>query len=449
MVNSVKNYPENKLTPMMRQYLDAKRDIPKDCILLFRMGDFYEVFFEDANRAAPLLEVALTKRAGVPMCGVPYHALESYLPRLLEAGVKVAIAEQMEDPRLAKGIVKRAVTRIITPGTIIEGSVLSPEQNNFLSSFSFENKVFGLASIDISTGEFRCTELEKFEDIQMELLRLKTPECIISETLALKIGELKLKEISSKILWTKLEDWIFDFNNAEDLLKRHFKTTTLDGFGCRELTAAISAAGAILYYISENLRQNASHVHRISVYKPGNCAIIDSVTQRNLELVESISGDKNSTLLSVLDKTVTPMGARLLREWILRPLRSKEQIEERLSAVEVLKDDPVGLSELQEVLSASRDIQRISAKINMGSATPRDVKALAQSLEIIPSVKQILSYYDAVMIVKLRDSLPELPELVDEINSTINENPPALIADGGFIKEGFSNELDQLKKAST
>ncbi len=440
---------DNKITPMMRQYLTAKGEIPKDCILLFRLGDFYEIFFDDAVKAAPLLEVVLTKRAGVPMCGVPYHALDTYLPRLLEAGVKVAVAEQMEDPKLAKGIVKRAVTRIITPGTIIEGAVLAPNRNNFLASLSFINGIFGLASLDISTGEFRTTEIEKEEDIANEMQRIKAPECVISDLLAAQWGEPKLKQISANILWTKLNNWIFSVDNSEELLKSHFKVVSLDGFGCRNLSAGLSAAGAILYYARENLRQDASHIRRLNAYSINDFATIDYVTQRNLELLDSIGSEKNASLLSVLDHTVTPMGSRLLREWILRPLRERTLIEDRLYAVEAIKEDAVGLAELSEILSTARDIQRITAKINVGSAGPRDVNALAQSIEIIPDIKKILSCYDAPKIESLKNSLSEFNELSKEIRITIVESPPANISDGAFIMEGFSPELDEFRRASS
>ncbi len=440
---------ESRTTPMMRQYLASKKDIPQDCILLFRMGDFYEVFFDDAVKAAPLLEVALTKRAGVPMCGVPYHALDIYLPRLLQSGVKVAVAEQMEDPRFAKGIVKRAVTRIITPGTIIEGSVLAPNQNNFLASLCLDNGVFGLASLDVSTGDFRTTEMDKLEDVESELQRLAAPECLLPESLAVQWGDARMKQMPGRILWTRLDDWIFSRDNAEELLKSHFKVASLDGFGCRGMTAGVSSAGAILHYARENLRQDASHLGRMSVYRTGDCATIDYVTQRNLELLDSIGGDKSSTLLGVLDSTVTPMGGRLLREWILRPLRDKARIEDRLCAVEALKDDGVGLAELTETLSAARDVQRISTKINVGSAAPRDVWALAQSLDIIPGLKQILACHDAPRMEALRNSLTEFPELVRDIKATLVDSPSASLGDGGFVREGFNPDLDELRRASS
>ncbi len=434
---------------MMRQYMDAKSELPHDCILLFRMGDFYEVFFDDAVRAAPLLEIALTKRAGVPMCGVPYHALDTYLPRILDSGVKVAIAEQMEDPKLAKGIVKRAITRVITPGTIVDSSVLSPKKNNFLASLCVEDGKFGLASLDISTGEFRTTELDKRDDLESELYRLSTPECILPETLEKRWKEeKKLPSASRQILWTPLDDWIFCRENCEELLKRHFSVASLDGFGCAGIGPGISAAGAILHYARENLRQDASHIKKLNVYRTGDYAIIDHVTQRNLELVESLGSRKDASLLCVLDNCSTPMGSRLLREWILRPLRDTDKINERLCAVESMKDDPVGLAELSEILSGVRDIQRIAARLNVGSANPRDMAALARSLEIIPAVKEVLACFDAPRLEFIRNSIPVLPELVGQINRTIVDYPPASMSDGGFVKEGFNPELDELRRAS-
>jgi len=435
----------------MKQYQEVKSEIPDDAILLFRLGDFYEMFFEDASRAAPLMGITLTKRAGIPMCGVPFHALDNYLPRLLEAGVKIAIAEQIEDPKLAKGIVKRAISRVITPGTVVDSSVLSPGQHNYLTALTTDKKTFGLASIDISTGDFRTTELKNMQELEMELQRLEAPECLLPESLYETWTKDELfPDINGKICWTALDDWIFSIDSAEELLKRHFEVASLDGFGCRDMKTGISSAGAVLYYASENLRQDASHVRSLKTYQTGEYMILDGISRRNLELVTPMpGGKKEATLLHTLDNTATAMGSRLLREWILRPLFNKNAIIERLDVVETFKDDPVTLAEIQELIAPVRDMERITAKINIGSANARDVLALADSLRIIPGLKTILELYDMPLLCELRGKLHNTQDLVDEILKTITDEPPLTITDGGIIKEGFNKDLDELRKAST
>ncbi len=446
-----KSMAEPKLTPMMKQYRQVKSEIPDDAILLFRLGDFYEMFFDDAKRAAPLMEITLTSRGGVPMCGVPYHALETYLPRLLSAGVKVAIAEQIEDPKLAKGIVKRAVSRVITPGTVIDPSVLSPGQNNYLASLSVGKNNFGLASLDISTGDFRVTELDSIQELEMELERLEAPECIISESLYKDWEkEDKFPDLRKRVCWTSLDDWIFAPDSAEELLKRHFEVASLDGFGCRDMSAGISAAGSVLYYASENLRQDASHVGSLKTYRTGEYMILDAISRRNLELVDPMpGGEKESTLINVLDNTATPMGSRMLREWLLRPLFNKNAIIARLDAVSVFKEDPMTLAEIRELIAPVRDMERITARLNIGSANARDMIALAESLSIVPDLKNMLGYYDMPLICEFRRKLSDSIELVDEIRRTIAEEPPLTLTDGGIIKAGLNSELDDFRKAAT
>ena len=442
---------EAKLTPMMKQYRQIKSEIPTDSILLFRLGDFYEIFFEDAKCAAPLMGITLTKRGGVPMCGVPFHALETYLPRLLEAGVKVAIAEQVEDPKQSKGIVKRAVSRVITPGTIIDSSVLSPNENNFLSALTINKNSYGLASIDISTGDFRVTELNSLEELEMELQRIDAQECLISESMRDKWEKESLyPDLQVDICWTALDDWIFSIDSAEELLKRQFKVASLDGFGCRDMSTGIASAGAVLHYASENLRQDASHVRSLKSYQTNEFMVVDGISRRNLELVEPMSGgDKSATLLHTLNNCATAMGSRLLREWILRPLFNKDAIIARLDSVETFKDDPVTLAELKELIAPVRDLERITARINIGSANARDLNALAESLQIIPDLKNILGFYDMPLLCELRNKLHDTTTLVDNILSVIADEPPLTIKDGGIIKEGINEDLDDFRKAST
>lgn len=442
---------EAKLTPMMEQYRQVKAEIPSDAILLFRLGDFYEMFFEDAKKAAPILDVVLTKRGGVPMCGVPYHALESYLPRLLDAGVKVAIAEQVEDPKLARGIVKRRITRVITPGTVIDNSILSPKENNYLAALACGKNRFGLASLDISTGDFKTTELEDKDDLQNELYRLNAPECLVQETVFNKWKEENsFPNISRHILWTPLDDWIFSVENAEELLKRRFQVASLDGFGCRNLSLGVAASGAILHYACENLRQDAGHIRCLKTYQNREAMALDSISQRNLELVDAMPGGrKEGTLLHILDHTITPMGSRTLREWLLRPLCVKDAIIARLDSVSVFKEAPLTLAELREMISPVRDIERITARMNVGSANARDMLALSQSLDAIPHLKNLLENFDIPLISKLRSSLHGLPQLSDEIKNIVADDPPATLTDGGIIRAGCNKDLDDFRNAAT
>ncbi|OGV35113.1 MAG: DNA mismatch repair protein MutS [Lentisphaerae bacterium GWF2_45_14] len=436
---------------MMKQYRQIKSEIPEDAILLFRLGDFYEMFFEDAKIASPILDVTFTHRAGVPMCGVPYHALDNYLPRLLEAGKKVAIAEQVEDPRLAKGIVKREISRIITPGTVVDSSVLSPQQNNFLVALSCGKDSFGLACLDISTADFRVTETSTAQELETELHRLKAKECLVPESVLKKWeAEAAYPYPSGKILWTPVEDWIFSYDTASEALLRHFKVASLDGFGCRDMKRGVSAAGAVLHYASENLRRATGHLRKIVTYRSDDYMVLDQISQRNLELVEPISGkDRSNTLIGILDETVTPMGSRLLREWILRPLRKIESISKRLDAIESMTGDPILLAEIREIICMVRDMERIIARLNIGSANARDLRALALSFEAIPSVKSLLDNLDSPLINEIKENLHPLPELVSRINEAIVDEPPILLTDGGVIKEGFNKELDELRSAAT
>ena len=456
MVKSKTGSSESKLTPMMVQYRAMREEIPDDAVLMFRLGDFYEIFFDDAKRAAPLMEVTLTSRGGVPMCGIPYHAIDTYLPRILSAGVKVAIAEQVEDPKIAKGIVKREIARVITPGTVVDSSVLSPSCHNYLVALApGKQNSFGVASLDISTGDFRITELDSVEDAAMELQRLEVRECVVPES-ARDIfsdenggGELH-KRLGDQVCWTYIDDWIFSFENSDELLRRHFNVLSLEGFGCRGMNLAVSAAGAVFHYASENLRQTATHLKTLKTYKIGDYMVMDDTSIRNLEVVAPIhEGAKDSTLLSVLDFTSTPMGARLLREWLLRPLCDRDEIIRRLDAVSVFKDDPMIMGETKELLSPIRDLERIMTRMNIGSANARDAIALASSLDIVPHLRNILQEYDMPLLCEMRAGMSECSELVDEINETIAEEPATTLSDGGIIKKGVSANLDELRSAAS
>ena len=442
---------EKNLTPMMKQYLQVKADAPKDAILLFRLGDFYEMFYDDAHRASPILEIALTKRAGYPMCGIPYHAIDNYLPKLLDAGMKVAIAEQTEDPALAKGIVKRSITRVITPGTVIDSSVLNPRKNNFLCALTCSKDSYGFAWLDISTADFKAAELSTRGELEALLYSLQTRECLLSSSLLEQWEEEKdFPFTRNNILWTPLEDWSVTLENTEDLLKRQFNVSTLDGYGLRGKPLAIRAAGAVLYYASENLRHNIGHIRNISIYSSGDYLSLDPVCQRNLELVEPMYGSrKENTLLYVLDRASTPMGSRLMRDWLLKPLRNVDRIVERQDVVALFKDDPLTLAELRETMGAIRDLERIVARLNVGTANPRDLVSLANSLEMVPAVRMLLSHSDLPLMERLLGNITELPELTERLQNAITDEPPASAADGGVIREGYNEELDTFRSAAT
>ena len=437
------------LTPMMRQYMDVKKTIPADAILLFRLGDFYEMFFDDALKASRILDITLTKRHTVPMCGIPFHALDNYLPKLAQSGVKIAIADQVEDPKLVKGIVKREVTRIITPGTLIDSATLEPAKSNYLASVCSLKNRYGLAYLDVSTGNFKITELDTIEELSNEVLRLQSKEILISSSLLNEWKAQSVKLIAdSSILWTELAEDAFDFSSCESYLKQHFAVVTLESFGCFGLISAISAAGAALYYAVENLKHDAKHINSLKFYNTKDFMLLDNATRRNLELIESARGLKDGVLINVLDDTRTSMGARLLRDWIVQPLYSKEKICQRLESVNAFKDEALTLAELQETLCAVKDLERIIARINIGSSNARDLIALSSSLDVLPGLKTILKTYNASLIEELNSQIKLFPEITELIAKAIADEPPLTITDGGMIKDSYNAELDEFRSAS-
>lgn len=445
------NSTAGELTPGMRQYMDAKRSLTKDTLLMFRMGDFYEMFFEDAKIASSLMNVVLTSRAGAPLCGVPYKAVRLYIPKLLAAGYKVALADQLEDARFAKGLVKRDITEVITPGTLMEDSMLDDRRSNYLAGILPSKGRWGLATLELTTGEFRLAEIAP-ESLDSELTRLKPAETLAPASV-LERWQLEgfPKEVPRNLNWTSLEDWHFDIEVCRKDMLRHFQVASLDGFGCRGYETAIGAAGAILHYACTNLRKDAANITRISAYQPEDCLVLDRISQRNLELVEPIfTGEKNNTLLSVMDETVTPMGARMLREWLLRPLNNLHDILERQDAVDDLFSHPMLLGELREMLAAIRDIERTITRLAVGSnASARDLLVLKRGLEMVPGLRTLLSDASAQLLHNEADELEELPELTELIGRAIVDEPPATIHDGGIFREGFNQELDTLRHAST
>ena len=441
--------PDEKITPMMRQYKEAKASIPADAVLLFRLGDFYEEFFEDAEKVSAVLDLVLTKRQGYPMCGFPHHALESYLPKLVGAGLKVAIADQMEDPKLAKGIVKREITRIITPGTVTESTMLNSVVNNYAAALCRDKaNVYALALLDISVGEF-FVFTGNLEQIDAEMRRFDVRETVIEPGL---LEELRSNTLPGpeKMLFTELDNFEFDFQENNRYLCDHFGVLSLDGFGCREFPQAVCAAGALLRYAVLNLRHEAGHVTKLELRSCSGALELDPISLRNLEIVCSMyDKSKGGSLLGVLDKTVTPMGGRKLRNWLLRPLKEHDPIVERQDAVDSFIYDQLSLAELRETIGVIRDIERITGKLNIGSAGPRDLLALAVSLDCLPGVKMMLEPFKLPIFEKEMYRIADFSELVTRIFDTIDENTPALLVDGGVIKSGFSPELDELRSAAT
>lgn len=441
-----------KLTPMLQQYKKIKRGIPQGAILMFRLGDFYEMFFEDAKIASKILSIALTSRSrdegrDYPMCGIPYHAAESYIGKLIKAGYKVAVCDQVEDPKLAKGIVRREVTRLITPGTVLDTQLLDEKKNNFLVSVNKVGKLYGLSSLDLSTGEFKITEIGNEADLFSEFSRIAPVECVLPNSLK---GFLDKAYANGALLKNYYDDWVFDYDNSYTILREHFKTQSLDGFGCQGLLPGVTAAGALLHYLKENLHNSLGHIQNIIPYAISDYMVLDNATIRNLELVEPLhSGQKKSTLFGVLDYTVTSMGGRLLQKWIKQPLVNVAEIRQRQDAIKYFYENKNTRGQLIEVLKNIPDVERIVGRVDSGYANARDLAALNNALALVPSIKSHLAESGNQFLLKLKEELSEIPELTDELNRALNSSPSLSIRDGGFIKDGYNSELDELRVIST
>ncbi|MFH1093657.1 MAG: DNA mismatch repair protein MutS [Candidatus Omnitrophota bacterium] len=442
---------QNDLTPMMSQYLQIKRN-HEDAILFFRLGDFYEMFFDDAKIASSILGLALTSRGSgkssrVPMCGIPYHASDNYIARLLKAERKVAICEQIGDPKSTKGIVKRQIVRVITPGTLIDQNILESSHNNYLVSvYKKTQGEYGLAAVDLSTGEFKITQLHSVEKMLSELGRLQPAELLLCANLKNDTDiRAKIKQINSSPLISEVEDWAFDFSYAYEKLISHFKTQDLRGFGCQNMTLGITAAGAALLYLENTQKTKIKHINKITPYSLNKIMVLDSIAQRNLELVRSMRGDKKGTLLNELNFTNSAMGNRLLLQWIQQPLLDIEKINKRLDAVAQLKNDQVLRTNLKDALKNIADIERLLGRISLGAANARDVLNLNESLKIIPQLKQLLISCGTDMLADICLSLDEQRELVQLLDRAICPDAPISVREGRMIKDGFNSELDELK----
>ncbi|HGY56982.1 MAG TPA: DNA mismatch repair protein MutS [Caldithrix abyssi] len=434
----------------MEQYLNIKADY-QDVILLYRMGDFYETFYEDAKVISKTLGIALTKRAhgksaDVPLAGFPYHALDNYLPKLLNAGLRVAICEQVEDPKLAKGVVKREVVEIASPGATLSDKLLDSRSNNFLAAVVCDGNRCGLAVADVSTGSFQTAEIG--EDVLLEqLIRYQPKEILVPAQLHDTL-EQKVRNHLNTIL-TKRDDWVFSRDYAYEQLLRHFGTHSLKGFGCDDLSVGVQAAGAIVHYLQENYKTRLPHFVHLQVLNLSRFMVLDESSRRNLEIAESLSGGgQSATLLTVLDYTATPMGARTFKQWLQQPLLEKEEIEKRLDIVSELFENNEVRKDLHRDLKGISDMERLLGKIVTGRANARELLALKHSLEVILPVRKIIEDSGLTNLMQTFLELDPLSELTKLITEAIVENPPQTIQEGGIVRSGFNTELDELRKIS-
>jgi DNA mismatch repair protein MutS len=476
---------ETQLTPMMTQYRRIKGELPRDALLLFRLGDFYEMFFEDAQIGAQLLNLALTARQGVPMCGLPHHASHAYIGKLLKAGRKVAICDQLEDARPGK-LVKREVTQILSPGTHFDERMLVAERNNFLAAICPRGRTFGLALVDLTTGDFMTTEVEGDSALLTELERLRPAEIICpGESVAVRelLGSRRRGEADSPRALTSAatgqgwivngyDDWTFAPETALFTVRDHFKVASLDGFGLKDRTAAIGAAGAALHYLTQHLRRDVQHLTRLSFYRRNDFLALDYTTLRHLEILEPLLHDapRNASLYGVVNRTVTPMGARRLRDWLSQPLAAVEPIRRRQEAVQTFIENSTGLDNFRAQLANVRDLERTLGRLSSGSGNARDLVALRMALEQIPAVKGILQNVaqasrlqpdvlrepsenknaagTAALLCELESQLTESPDLVELISRAIVDDPPLAVKEGGMIRDGFDAALDELRNAT-
>ena len=442
------------LSPMMAQYMETKKQY-HDCILFYRLGDFYEMFFDDALTASKELEITLTgKECGLeeraPMCGVPYHAVDSYLSRLVQKGYKVAIAEQMEDPKLAKGLVKREVIRVVTPGTITSAQALDETKNNYLMGIVYLADKMGVSVVDNTTGDFLVTEVSTDCALFDEINKFSPAEVICND--AFSMSGISLEDLKDRYHFTvsTLDSHFFQDESCRKLLREHFKVGSLEGLGLGDYDCGVIAAGAVLQYLYETQKSTLDHLTTIVPYATGNYMVLDSSTRRNLELLETMrEKQKRGSLLWVLDKTRTAMGARLLRTWIEQPLIRKEEILKRQNAIEELNLNYISREELGEYLNPVYDLERLIGRISYKTANPRDLLAFRNSIAMVPHIKQLLGEFTSDALKELTEELDPLEDLNDLISRAIVEEPPITVREGGMIKDGYNEEADRLRHAKT
>lgn len=438
----------------MQQYMKTKEEY-KDCILFYRLGDFYEMFFDDAKIASKELELTLTgKNCGLeeraPMCGVPFHAVEGYLSKLVSRGYKVAICEQVEDPALAKGLVKREVIRVVTPGTNLNAQALDESKNNYIMSIVYVSDRFGISFADVTTGDYFVTEVDSSRKLMDELYKFTPREVICNEALLMSGVELDdLKERLNLVMYP-LESWYFDDELCKNTLLEHFHVKSLEGLGVVDFGCGVIAAGALLRYLTETQKTSLAHITKLLPYVSGNYMIIDSSSRRNLELVETLrEKQKRGSLLWVLDKTKTAMGARTLRSYLEQPLIDKEEIEKRLTAIEELNSQMITREELREYLNPIYDLERLIGRISYQTANPRDLIAFKASLEMLPSIRTLLTELKSPLMQEILEELDPLEDLHTLVEESILEEPPISIRDGNMIRDGYNTDVDKYRTAKT
>ena len=444
----------SQLSPMMQHYMETKKEYP-DCILFYRLGDFYEMFFDDALTVSKELEITLTgKDCGLseraPMCGVPFHAVDSYLYRLVQKGYKVAIAEQMEDPKQAKGLVKREVIRVVTPGTITSSQVLDETKNNYLMGIVYMDGIYGISTADISTGDFMVTEVDSDRELFDEINKFSPSEIICNN--ALYMSGVDMDELKNRyqVVISALDSRFFGEESCRRILMEHFKVGALVGLGLEDYATGIIAAGAVMQYIYETQKSTLEHITTITPYSTGQFMVIDTSTRRNLELVETMrEKQKRGTLLWVLDKTKTAMGARLLRACIEQPLIHRDEIIKRQNAVEELNMNYISREEICEYLNPIYDLERLIGRISYKTANPRDLIAFRSSLEMLPYIKRILGEFNSELLAELGRELDPLQDIFQLIGNAIVEDPPITVREGGIIRDGYNEEADKLRQAKT
>lgn len=443
-----------EMTPMMQQYLETKKEY-QDCILFYRLGDFYEMFFEDALTASKELEITLTgKNCGqeerAPMCGIPYHAVEGYLNKLVSKGYKVAICEQMEDPKLAKGLVKREVVRIVTPGTNIDMQAMDAGKNNYLMSIAYFQGRSGISVADVSTGDYYLTEVEDNKKLLDEINKYSPSEIICND--AFLVSGIDIQDLKGRlgITFYSLEPHFYDEDRCRKCLLKHFRVNTLQGMGVEDFPAGLIAAGALLQYLYDTQKNDLSHFTHLYPYLTSRYMLLDSSTRRNLELTETLrEKQKRGSLLWVLDKTKTAMGARCMRQYIEQPLIDKAQVEKRLDAVEALSKQPMARDEIREYLNPVYDLERLLGKVSFKTANPRDLIAFRNSLRMLPHIKTILKDFEQGLLGEINDSIDGLEDICTLIDSSIIEEPPISTREGDIIKDGFDETIDKLRHAKT
>jgi DNA mismatch repair protein MutS len=440
--------PKTNLTPMMQQYQEAKQRHP-GMLLLFRMGDFYELFGEDAELAARVLGLTLTSRDKVmPMAGFPHHQLDNYLRKLLQAGHRAAVCDQVEDPAQAKGLVKREVTRVITPGTVTEDDLLDPRQANHLVALFPAGHTVGVAWVELSAGQFSAADIPE-DRLTDELGRLAPSECLAGDGMAERLTS-QVRAASPLATLTQRADWTFDPSTARAALHHQFGVATLSGFGFGDDQPCVIAAGALVLYLQETLKAKLAHLRRLVPYRAERYLFLDEVTRRSLELTQTLrEGRRDGSLLAVSDRTVTSMGARLLADWLLHPLTEKDEIEARLDAVEELLHEHALRQELREHLGQARDLQRLTARVSTGRATPRDLGAVAETLRLLPRLKAKLTGRRAALLNRLEGELELCPDLRSQLEAALVDDPPLSAKEGGVIRRGYHAELDELHQVAS